>query len=103
MFNGLPCKVIFFPDTRLYLTLIQHEYRCDAFFPNLKVFGLDCVPSDHSVKSSLTLSLIDAADEDVNTLDTQIEDGVTWTYKVLEFVEKWNKEEAFYVFGFVRI
>lgn len=74
--------------TRLYLTLIQEEYKCDAFFPNLKVFGLDCVPSEQCVKSSLTLSLIDAADDDVNTLDTHTEDGVTWTYRVLEFVDK---------------
>ena len=49
---------------------------------------MDCVPSKLSVKSRQTFGLKDVTDHDVNTGDTETEDGVSWTYRVLEFVRE---------------
>ena len=78
----------YFCSIRLYLTLIEAEFQCDAFFPNLKIFGLTCVPTEYCVKSGEALELVDVHDEDVNVDTTKIENEIRWKYKVLQFVQK---------------
>ena len=73
---------------RLYLTLIEAQFECDAFFPNLKIFGLTCLPSEYCVKSEEALELVDVCDDDVIIDTIETENGISWKYKVLQFVQK---------------
>lgn len=74
---------------RLYISLIDQKFECDVYFPNLQEFGLKICPSpSYTVKNMFGLKLVDFLDQDVDTDIVENENGTTWRYKVLEFVNE---------------
>ena len=72
---------------RLFLTTIDQEFECDTFFPNLKIFGLACIPTFDTIKTTTDFKLRDTSDPSVDTDTTQEENGISWRYRVMEFVK----------------
>ena len=64
--------------------MIELEFDCDTFFPNLKIFGFNCIPSFNTIKCKTDFKLVETTDPDVPREKTE-ENGVSWSYKVLEF------------------
>ena len=69
------------------MSTIEHEFDCDTFFPNLKIFGLKSIPTFDTIKTATDFKLTETTDPDVTPEQVE-ENGITWTYKVLQFVKK---------------
>jgi len=75
--------------SRLFLTKVHADFDCDVHFPDLAPFGLPLNSADKSLEGLKTdFLLVKVEDADVQTDQVFSEDGIKFTFHVLQFEKK---------------